>query len=226
MSNREFKMNESASTTNEDAVVLVQLRNQFYKKKYRFALGIYSLCLIAIVILISLLVYVAKNPTRPLYFLTDSVGRLMQEVPVTVPGMPTEVVAAWTVEAVEAAYSYNYVNYRAQLQDAQKYFTEYGWRNYMAGLTASNNLLAVTERKMIFVAKAVGPPRLVNEGILGGAYAWKFEVPLLVNFLEAPYDKATFSNAYSVTVVVQRQQLLQSYKGLAIIQMIAASPKA
>lgn len=219
-------MNESVSTTDEDAVVLVQLRNQFYKKKYRFALGVYALCLIAIVVLISLLVYVTKNPTRPLYFLTDSVGRLIQEVPVTVPGMPTDVVAAWVVEAVEAAYSYNFVNYRAQLQDAQKYFTEYGWRNYMTGLTASNNLLAVTERKMIFVAKVVGPPRLENEGILGGAYSWKFQVPLLVNFLEAPYNKATFSNAYSVTVVVQRQKLLQSYKGLAIIQMIAASPRA
>jgi intracellular multiplication protein IcmL len=210
----------------EDALVSIQLRNQFYKKKYHFALGIYLLCIVAIIILITLLVYLTKNPTKPLYFLTDSVGRLVQEVPVSVPapGMSTDVVAAWAVEAVEAAYSYNFMNYRAQLQDAQKYFTEYGWRNYMAGLTATNNLLALTERKMIFVAKAVGKPKLINQGVLGGAYAWKFQFPLLVNFLEAPYDKATFSNAYVVTVIVQRQKLLQSYKGLAIIQMIAASP--
>lgn len=218
-------MKDSVNPTNEDAVVLVQLRNQFYKNKYRIALAIYSLCLIAIVMLISLLVYVTRNPTRPLYFLTDSVGRLMPEVPVTVPGMTNEAAAAWAVQAIEAAYSYNYVNYRAQLQDAQKYFTEYGWRNYMTGLTASNNLLAVTERKMIFIAKAVGPPKLLNEGVLGGAYSWRFQVPLLVNFLEAPYDKPTFSNAYSVSVVIQRQKFQQSYKGLAIIQMIAASPR-
>ncbi len=216
-------MNESVNTS-EDALTLIQLRNQFYKRKYHFAFGIYLLCLVAIVILISLLVYLTRNPTRPLYFATDSVGRIMQDIPVTVPGMTTDVVAAWTVDAIEAAYSYNFVNYRSQLQNAQKYFTEYGWRNYMAGLKASNNLLAVTERRMIFVAKAVGKPKLLNEGVLGGAYSWKFQVPLLVNFLEAPYDKPTFSNAYVVTVVVQRQKLLLSYKGLAIIQMIAASP--
>ncbi len=217
-------MNETENIT-DDALVLTQLRNQFYKKKYHLVLGIYLLCLIAIVILISLLVFLAKNPTRPLYFLTDSVGRLVYEIPVTDSGMTTDIVTAWTVEAVETAYSYNYMNYRAQLQDAQKYFTEYGWRNYMAGLTASNNLLALTERRMIFAAKVVDKPKLINEGILGGVYAWKFQMPLLVNFLEAPYDKPSFSNAYLVTVVVRRQNLLHSYKGLAIVQMIAASPR-
>lgn len=218
-------MNQSSSTT-EDALLLAQLRNQFYKKKYHLALGIYVLCLITIAILISLLVYLVKNPTRPVYFLADSVGRLMQEIPVTVPGMSTDAVTAWTVDAVEAAYSYNFMNYRAQLQDAEKYFTEYGWRNYMTGLTASNNLLALTERKMIFIARVTDKPKLINEGVLGGAYAWKFQMPLLVNFLETPYDKPTFSNAYIVTVIVQRQKLLQSYKGLAIVQMIAASPSS
>lgn len=218
-------MIDNNNISQDDAAILVQQRNHFYRQKYRVALAIYVLCIVAIVTLISVLVYVTRNPTRPLYFLTDSVGRLMPDIPVTVPGMSNDEVAAWTIEAVEAAYSYNYVNYRSQLQDAQKYFTEYGWRNYMTGLTASNNLLAVTERKMIFVAKVVGPPRFLNEGILSGVYSWKLQLPLLVNFLEAPYDKPTFSNAYSVNVVVQRQKFQQSYKGLAIVQMIAASPR-
>jgi intracellular multiplication protein IcmL len=208
----------------EDALVLTHLRNSFYKTKYRLALGAYLLCLLVIAILICVLVFVVKHPTRPLYFLTDSVGRLIQDVPVTVPNMPTEGVTDWVVKAVESAYSYDFMNYRAQLQGAQKYFTDYGWRNYMSGLTASNNLLALMQRKMIFVAKVVDKPKLLNEGILGGAYAWKFQLPLLVNFLEYPYDKPAFSNAYSVTVIVQRQKLLQSDKGLAIVQMIAATP--
>ena len=94
----------------------------------------------------------------------------------------------------------------------------------MNGLTASNNLVALTQRNMIFVAKAVDKPRLLNSGLLGGAYAWKFQLPLLVNFFETPYNKSTFSNAYLVTVIVQRQKLLESYKGLAIVQMIATIP--
>src|SRR5438105_813061 len=103
--------------TDDDALVLTQLRNQFYKKKYYAALVIYIFCLIAIITLISLLIYITRHPTRPLYFLTDSVGRLIEEVPVIQPGMSNDAVAAWVVEAVEAAYSYDYVNYRAQLQN-------------------------------------------------------------------------------------------------------------
>ncbi|MCE3238573.1 MAG: hypothetical protein K0R24_1554 [Gammaproteobacteria bacterium] len=208
----------------DDAVVLTQLRNAFYKRKYYFALGIYVLCVVTIAALLTVLVYLIKNPTRPLYFLTDSVGRLVQDVPLTLPNMSTEAIEAWAVEAVETAYSYNFMNYRAQLQNAQKYFTEYGWRSYMSGLTASNNLLALKERHMIFIAKVADKPKLLNAGILGSAYAWKFQMPLLVNFLETPYNKPSFSNAYVVTVIVQRQKLLQSYKGLAIVQMIAAIP--
>jgi hypothetical protein len=41
-----------------------------------------------------------------------------------------------------------------------------------------------------------------------------------------PYDKPSFSNAYVVSVLVQRQKMLESYKGLAIVQMIAASPSS
>jgi intracellular multiplication protein IcmL len=216
-------MDDKINST-DDAVVLTQLRNAFYKRKYYFALGIYVLCVVAIAALLTVLVYLIKNPTRPLYFLTDSVGRLVQDVPLTLPNMSTEAVEAWAVEAVETAYSYNFMNYRAQLQNAQKYFTEYGWRSYMNGLTASNNLLALTERHMIFIAKVADKPKLLNAGVLGGAYAWKFQMPLLVNFLETPYNKPSFSNAYMVTVIVQRQKLLQSYKGLAIVQMIAAVP--
>ena len=207
-----------------DALIITQLRNEFYKRKYYFALSVYALCVVAIAILISVLVYLVKHPTRPLYFLTDSVGRLIQDIPVTEPNMSTDAAAAWVVGAVETAYSYDFTNYRAQLQNAQKYFTDYGWRSYMNGLTASNNLVALTQRNMIFVAKAVDKPRLLNSGLLGGAYAWKFQLPLLVNFFETPYNKSTFSNAYVVTVIVQRQKLLESYKGLAIVQMIATIP--
>jgi intracellular multiplication protein IcmL len=211
-------------SANDDALLQVQLRNKFYKTKYRLALGIYLLSLIVIAFLLSALVFLLKHPTRPLYFLTDSVSRLIQDTPIALPNMSTESVSAWTVEAVQAAYSYSFMNYRAQLQSAEKYFTDYGWHNYMKGLTVSNNLLALTQRKMIFVAKVVEKPKLIKEGILGGAYAWKFQMPLLVNFLEAPYEKPAFSNAYVLTVTVRREKQLESYKGLAIVQMIANIP--
>lgn len=212
-----------------DALLMVQLRNEFYKKKFYLLLGIFSLSIVVMLILAGVLYYLIKNPTRPIYFVADSVGRLIFEVPLTQANMTLDQVTAWTVEAVEATYTYNYINYRAQLQDAEKYFTQYGWQEYMRGLKASNNLLALTKRKMLFIAKVTEPPKLVTEGILGGAYAYKFEMPVLVSYLSPPYDnvlgRSRFDNALLVDVIVQRQKILSSYKGLAIVQMLASMPQ-
>jgi intracellular multiplication protein IcmL len=205
----------------DDALIMVHFRNQFYKKKFRFSLFVLFLNLITIAVLIGVLVYLLRNPTRPLYFPTDDVSRLIQYIPINVPNMSTDDVAAWTIDAVENTLSYDFVNYRLQIQNSQKYFNEVGWRNYMAGLTKSNNLLALTQRKYIVIAKVVDKPKLKVEGMLAGAYAYKFELPVLFTYLYPPFDdKSKFTNAVYLDVVVMRQDILSSYKGLAIAQMI------
>lgn len=211
----------SKNIKSEDALRKVFLRNQFYRSKFYFVLGIYVLTIMVIIILASALIYLIKHPTRPLYFVTDQVGRLIQDLPLNAPNMSTDEVAKWAVEAVETAYSYDYVNYRRQLQNAQKYFVDYGWRSYMNGLKASNNLIALNQRKMVIIGKIATAPKLITEGILGDAYAWKFEIPLLVTYMVPPFDaKSSFQNPLLITVVIQRQSLLNSLKGIGIVQMI------
>lgn len=207
----------------DDVLVMVHLRNSFYKRKFHLALAIYALSLVVVVILIGTLIYVMKTRVHPLYFVTDELGRLIVDVPVDRPNMSAEDVMKYVTDAVEQSYSYDYVNYRAELQEAQKYFTDYGWRNYMKGLTESSNLVGLTQRKLISIAKIASPPKLISQGLLGGAYAWKFEIPLLVTYMAPPYnDKSQYSNPLLVTVVVQRQSVLTSYKGLGIVQMIGS----
>ena len=215
-------MNGKDKALQNDALTMVHLRNAFYRRKFRFILGVFVSSLIANVVLIGMVVFLVKNPTEPLYFPADSIGRLINVVPVQDANMSLQDVTSWAVEAVEAAYSYDFVNYRVQLQSAQKYFTNYGWRNYMKALGTSNNFKALTDRKFIIIAKVVEPPKLLVTGMLGGAQAWKFQMPVLVTYLMPPFtDKSKFDNPLIVTVVVQRQDILQSYKGLGVIQLIA-----
>lgn len=206
-----------------DALVVVFARNSFYKRLHYLALAAFALTILVIGILMWTLYFLIKNPIHPLYFATDSVGRLIQITPVNRPNMTTDEVTAWAMEAVQSAYAYDHINFRSQLQGAQKYFTNYGWTKYMAALEASNNLLALSQRKQIVLIKIIGKPKILAEGILGGAYAWKFEMPLLVTYWEPPYDeKSKFLNPLMATVIIQRQPILQSYKGLGIIQLIAS----
>lgn len=206
-----------------DALERIFLRNIFYRKKYHFALVVYSLSLGVIIVLAGMLYYLIKHPEHPLYFATDGVGRLVQDIVTQQPNMSLADVERWTIEAVEKSYSYDFVNYRSELQNAQKYFTQYGWRNYMRSLEASNNLLALTRRKMVVVAKVTAAPTLLTQGSLGGSYAWKFQMPLLVTYLTPPYsNESKYTNPLLITVIVQRQNILTSYKGLGVVQLIGA----
>lgn len=151
------------------------------------------------------------------------------EAPLSQPTMSLDEVTAWTIEAVEATYTYDYKNFRAQLKNAEKYFTQHGWQQYMQGLIASNNLLALEQRRMIFLAKVTQPPKLITEGVLAGAYAYKFEMPVLISYLSPPYDnvlgKSRFDRVLIVDIIVQRQKILTSYKGLGIVQLLATVPR-
>lgn len=215
---------ETKNLTEIDPLVLLHTRNHFYRGRFYMVFGIFLLSLLANIILGFVLNYIIQNPPRPYYFAADDNGRLIQEVPVTKPNMSTEDVMAWAVRAVEAVNNYDFVNYREQLQNAQKYFTDYGWRKFMEGLRSSNNLLAVTNRKFIITAKVVDKPKILVEGELEGAYAWKLQMQVLVTSLTPPnYDDASkILNPWIVTVIIQRQNMLQSYQGLGIAQYIGA----
>lgn len=91
----------------------------------------------------------------------------------------------------------------------------------MDALKKTNNLVSIIQRKFVGVAKVIGVPKVVREGILSGSYAWLIEMPVLVTYYSPPYDdKSKFTNPLVVTIVVQRQPALQGYKGLGIVQMI------
>lgn len=210
--------------SNNDALVLIFSRNAFYKHLHFLVLGVLALTWVVIIGLTFMLAFIWKNPPKPLYFATDDVGRLIQNVPINTPNMSPEEVEAWVKDAVIAATSYDYINYRSQLQNAQKYFTSYGWSNYMKALTLSGNLRALTARKQIVIGNVSWGMNLLAQGILGGSYAWKFQMPVLITYQTPPYDKssnAEFSNSLNVTVVVRRLSELEGYKGMAVVQFVA-----
>lgn len=196
-------------------------RNAFYRRQYLWALLAFGLCMFGNIMLACVLAYVIRHPTAPLYFAADEVGRLIQVVPVDQPNMTDVEVEAWATRVAEATYSYNYVNFRSQLQSVERFYTNYGWTNYMKALQASNNLVALTNRRIIQTAMVVDKPTVLARGILGGAFAWKFSMPMLVTYWMPPYDdQSKFSNALQVTMIVQRQPILQSDHGLGVLQMI------
>ena len=84
-----------------EALMLVRLRNAFYKKKLHFMVGVFVLSLVVIGILISILIYLETSRVKPRYFVADEVGRLIKDVPLSELNMSQDELVAWTINAVE-----------------------------------------------------------------------------------------------------------------------------
>jgi len=205
-----------------NALKMVNLRNDFYRQKFYLLLAVYVLSLVAIFVLASTLVYLYSTKAKPGYFVANQKGQLQKYVPLTRLNMSEQELLDWVVEAVESATSFDYVNYRGQLQNAQKYFTESGWKNYMQALELSGNLLPITEKFWVADTKITSTPKLLKEGIVGGAKAYRYSMQMKSTYLKPDLysGKDVHSELYDVTVIVLRKSMLESYKGLAIFSIV------
>jgi intracellular multiplication protein IcmL len=201
----------------EDALELVKLRNNFYRDNYRKITGLLAFSLIIIFILTATLIYLIGNPPKPRYFATDSQGRLIQIPPLDEPNLSSAAVIQWTNMAIVGAFTFDFVNYRSQLQSISDYFTSEGWQAFIAALKP--NLTAVTSKKLVASAVATGAPVVLQQGRLEGRYAWRIKMPMLITYSGTD---VTQQNVIA-TILVVRVSTLTTPKGIAIAQLIITS---
>lgn len=203
----------------DDAIELVRLRNEFYRDSYRRVLAILLLAFTIVFLLAGALVYIVTHPPAPKYFATDSAGRIVPLVPLDQPNLSTPALLQWANIAAVAAFTFDFVNYRQQLQAASEFFTPQGWDAYMQAIQRSNNLGAVVEKKLTVSAVATGAPVVLQQGILNGRYSWKIQIPLLVTYQSA--NQISQQNLVA-TLLITRISTLNSAQGVGIAQFIAA----
>jgi intracellular multiplication protein IcmL len=215
-------MDNTITLAHRDSLIMLKLRQLFYTNQLYLVIIALILNIVLNIILVVILTYFINRPVQPIYFTVNDTGQLITEIPLNQPNMSTEKIANWVIDAIESSYSYDFINYRQQIQSSQQYFSDYGWQKYIQSLKDSNNLLALTTRKMIVTAKVVATPKLVVQGLLGGIYAWKFSIPVLLNYSYPPYNKTSqFDNPLNITVIISRRSTTESDSGLGIMQMIA-----
>lgn len=207
----------------DDAVQLVQLRNQFYRDSHQKMVISLLLAVAIIVVLGMALIYLVTNPPQPRYFAITAEGQLTPMVPLSQPNISQPALLQWANTAAIASYTYNFVNYRQELQAASEFFTPPGWRAFMDALNSSNNLTAVIAKKLVVSAVATGAPVILQEGLLNGVYAWRVQMPMLVTYQSA----SDFSQqSVTVTMLITRIPTLNSVRGIGIAQFIVTGGTA
>jgi intracellular multiplication protein IcmL len=203
----------------DDAVEVVNLRRSFHRDSHRVVL----LGLLISIILNSVLVlsfgYIVTHPPAPQYFATTINGRITPLIPLDQPNMPPSTLLQWANAAATAAYTYNFVNYRQELQSASEFFTPEGWREFMNALKSSNNLNSVIEKKLVVSAVATGAPIVLDQGVINGTYTWTVQMPMLVTYQSA---SQVARQTITVQMIIQRISTLNSARGIGISSFIAS----
>ena len=201
----------------EDALTVVALRNQFYKDSQRKVILALLTAIVVNFVLGSLLVYIITHPPAPRYFATTINGRITPLFPLNEPNQSDSAVLQWANQAAIAAFTYNFVNYRDELQASSGFFTADGWDQFLSALQSSNNLDAVKAKKLIVSAVATRAPIILQKGVLNGSFSWRVQMPILVTYQSA--SEFTQQNNV-VTMLITRVSTLNSPRGIGISQFV------
>ncbi|NCT56284.1 MAG: type IV secretion protein DotI [Legionella sp.] len=200
-----------------DALTAVTLRNDFYRDGQRKMMVILLLSFISNILMASLLAYLLTHPPAPKYFATSINGRITPLFALNEPNQSDSAVLQWANQAAVAAFTYNFVNYRTELQASSGFFTSEGWTQFLTALEDSNNLDAVRAKKLIVSAVATSAPIILQKGVLNGRYSWRVQMPMLVTYQSA----SEFSQQRNVvTLLISRISTLNSPRGIGIAQFV------
>ncbi len=201
----------------DDPLVLVSLRNHFYRDNYRKTMTVLLGAIVIIIVLAVALAYSAMHRPEPVYFATADGWRLQQLTPLSEPLLDDEQVLQWSVDAVGHIFGFNFVDYRDQLQKASQYFTQEGYQQFIQALGASNNLETVKTQKLVLSAVVTKAPVVIAEGKLNGVYAWRVQMPVMITLQSASQQ---LTQNVMLSLVIVRASTLDKTSGVAIAQFI------
>ncbi len=201
----------------EEALTMVAMRNDFYRDGQRKLIIALLVSICINFAMASLIIYLLTHPPAPKYFATSIGGRITPLFPLNEPNQSDSAVLQWGNQAATAAFTYNFVNYREELQASSQFFTSDGWSQFLTALQQSNNLDAVKAKKLIVSAVATRAPIILQKGVLNGRYSWRVQMPVLVTYQSA--SEFTQQNNV-VTMLITRVSTLNSPRGIGISQFV------
>ncbi|MCX7116080.1 MAG: type IVB secretion system apparatus protein IcmL/DotI [Gammaproteobacteria bacterium] len=196
---------------------LDDMKKAFYRDGHgrTLTLLLISFCTNAVLILI--LGAIFTHPPQPRYFATSINARTTPLVVLDVPNQSDSAVLQWANQAAIASFTYNFVNYRDELEATSGYYTTAGWNQYLTALQQSNQLDAIKSKKLVVSAVATRAPVILQKGVLDGEYSWRVQMPILVTYQSAS-DFTQVNNV--VTMLISRVSTLESSRGIGITQFV------
>ena len=158
----------------------------------------------------------ASRP-EPRYFAAREDGGVIPLVAVSQPFLTDVQITNFAVEAVTAAMTMDFANWREDLSEASGYFEKPGgWRNFLAALEKARILDFVRERNLVTTAVANGAV-ISGSGLDGrGRHSWTVQVPLSLTYQSSNERTA---ESHLAEIVVSRVPTWESPAAVGITRI-------
>lgn len=198
----------------------VVVRNMAVTVIHRRLLGLVVMSALLAVIVCVASFAIATRKVPPQYIQVQSDGSLLPVAPLSVANVDDAGIGAFALEAARAVNTYDYLNWRNQINSAQTYFTPDGWTRYKDELTRVGTMRAVEARKQIVTFSPSGPVRIASKGVgPDGLFTWDVELPSTISYVgHVQQGNSSSSNRQEgvVRLRIKRIPLALSDRGVAI----------
>ena len=179
-----------------DPGLRVVLRNQGVYSLYKKIIAMFWASVGLAIFSVFVASFFIFQKTPPEYAQASMDGKLIQSIPLSQPNMDEAGVFNLARKAITAVNRYDYINYKTQIPEAEKYFTPVGWGNYLKQLKDRGTLKSVEEQRDIVSVEFTGPATLIKsqpfEIAKGNVqYVWVVDQPVQVNYISHSASSST-----------------------------------
>src|SRR3990167_784184 len=190
--------------------------NAFYKDHSQHIIFAIIFAVVILLCIVGILLYQVFHRPMPAFFAVEPNHNEMRLSPYDEPNLLPNTILTWASKAATAAYTFDFVNYRDEIDMTRPYFTENGWGDYLASV---QSLLGTVIQNKLFVNGVVaGTPVISNQGDYPGlGYVWRIQIPFLVTYQSA---NTTSQQNYMVTITIVKIPTTINPQGIGIDQFV------
>ncbi|GJD89410.1 hypothetical protein BHAOGJBA_2937 [Methylobacterium hispanicum] len=211
-------LSEGARHHQDEAVATELSRSAYSRERFIFLLRTLYCALGLIALLTVANVYLAVRPVETKVIAKDPMGGVRELVTLEKPLNSQNEMLTWATSALTGAFTLSFSNYPQQLQDIRFNFTEPGWKGFQEALRGRGVLDAIINSKFVSTAVPTAAPVVVQQGLIGGKYAWRIEIPMLVTY-ESASGRA--SQSFLVEATIIRRPETENLQSLGIQSIVA-----
>lgn len=192
---------------------VVRLKDDFYRDGFYKILIAFAIIILAILSLAALSTYLYLTKPAPVDFKADNEWRILPPVPLDQAYLSAPDLIQWASEALTSVFTYDFVNYKTQLQNMSHYFTTNGWQKFLDQVNVYANYNNVQSAKMFMNADAAGAPFILNQGLLEGRYVWWVQMPIIINYYTL---KKSTETPLTIVALIVRVPTVNNLYGVGI----------